>query len=105
MIKRVITVVALMVSIAAAANNNNPLPVSIQQDAEVVRVSVLNTENATYKVYVYNEQGEIINKSFLGNAVSLGQQFDFSDAPKGEYTFKLIAENGKTYSYSVNTGA
>ena len=58
-----------------------------------------------YKVYVYNGQGEIIYKSFLGDAVSLGQQFDFSEAPEGEYTFKLVTKNGKTYSYSVETGA
>lgn len=106
MIKRVILGAALMVSIAATANNtNNTNPISVQEDANMVRVSVLNTANETYKVYVYNGQGEIIYKSFLGDAVSLGQQFDFSEAPKGEYTFKLVTKNGKTYSYSVKTGA
>lgn len=107
MIKRVIATAALMVSIAATANNtnNNPTPVSIQEDANMVRVSVLNTANETFKVYIYNEEGEIIYKSYLGDAASLGQQFDFSDAPEGEYTFKLVAKNGKSYSYLVETGA
>ena len=92
---------------AATANNENPTtnPVSIQEDANVVRVSVLNTTLDTFKVYVYNNNGELIHKSFLGDAASIGQQFDFSDAPAGEYTFKLVAKSGKTYSYSVNAGA
>ncbi|ARV13137.1 hypothetical protein BTO09_12625 [Gilvibacter sp. SZ-19] len=105
--KNVIAAVALTVSMAATANNENPTtnPVSIQEDANVVRVSVLNTTLDTFKVYVYNNNGELIHKSFLGDAASIGQQFDFSDAPAGEYTFKLVAKSGKTYSYSVNAGA
>lgn len=105
--KNVIAAVALTVSMAATANNGNPTtnPVSIQEDANVVRVSVLNTTLDTFKVYVYNNNGELIHKSFLGDAASIGQQFDFSDAPAGEYTFKLVAKSGKTYSYSVNAGA
>ena len=105
--KNVIAAVALTVSMAATANNGNPTtnPVYIQEDANVVRVSVLNTTLDTFKVYVYNNNGELIHKSFLGDAASIGQQFDFSDAPAGEYTFKLVAKSGKTYSYSVNAGA
>lgn len=104
MIKRVITAVALTLSMAATANKDVN-PISVQEDSKMVRVSVLNTANETFKVYVYNDQGEIVYKSFLGDAASLGQQFDFSDAPKGEYTFKLVSNSGEEYSYSVNTGA
>lgn len=104
MIKRVITAVALTLSMAATANKDVN-PISVQEDSKMVRVSVLNTANETFKVYVYNDQGEIVYKSFLGDAASLGQQFDFSDAPNGEYTFKLVSNSGEEYSYSVNTGA
>lgn len=105
--KNVFTAAALMVSVAATANTTNPVedPVTIQEEANMVSLSVLNTAQKTYKVYVYNEEGEIIYKSILGRATSLGQQFDFSDVPAGEYTFKLITNGGESYSYSVNTGA
>ena len=104
-IKRVMATAALMVSLAATANNDATNPISVQEDANMVRVSVLNTNQETFKVFVYNEQGEIIYKSFLGDAASLGQQFDFNNAPQGEYTFKLVTRSGKTFSYSVETGA
>ncbi|NQX78898.1 DUF3244 domain-containing protein [Gilvibacter sp.] len=105
--KNVIATVALMASMAATANTGNPTtnPVSIQEDSNVVRVSVLNTTLDTYKVYVYNQNGELIHKSYLGDAASIGQQFDFNDAPEGTYTFKLVNASGNTYSYSVKAGA
>lgn len=105
--KRVMATAALMVSLAATANNGNDNEpgVSIQENQNMVRMSILNTNQQTFKVYVYNDLGEIIHKSFLGDAASLGQQFDFSDAPAGEYTFKLVANSGETFSYSVETGA
>lgn len=106
-IKRVLATAVLMVSLTATANaNNQPTNnVTVNNDNGVVRVSVLNNEQATYKVYVYNEQGEIIHKSFLGSTQSLGQQFDFSNVAKGIYTFKLVTNTGETQSYTVKTGA
>lgn len=104
-IKRVLATAALTISLVATANSaNEPKDnVTINQKEGVVRISVLNNEQATYKVYVYNTQGEIIHKSFLGSNRSLGQQFDFSEAPEGTYEFKLVNNSGETASYTVNT--
>ncbi len=104
-IKRTLATVALLVSFMATANNEPNNNVTINQNDGIVSMSVLNKEQATYKVYVYNRQGEIIHKSILGSNISLGQQFDFSNAPMGTYKFKLVSNTGETSSYTVRTGA
>ena len=105
-IKRVAATVALLVSITATANSGNEPKdnVTINQNNGIVNVSVLNKEQVTYKVYVYNQAGEIIHKSFLGSSQSLGQRFDFTDARKGDYEFKIVTTSGETLSYTVHTG-
>ena len=106
-IKRIMATAALMVSLVATANSGTEPGdnITFNTNKEVVSISVLNNDQATYKVYVYNTQGEMIYKSRLGSDRSLGQQFDFGWAPKGTYQVKVVSSNGKSSVYSVNTGA
>ncbi|HPF10601.1 MAG TPA: hypothetical protein PKW08_04780 [Flavobacteriaceae bacterium] len=78
--------------------------VTISQEADKVQVSILNTANVTYQLIIYSEDGTLVYKGWLGNAVSLGRAFDFQTAQKGTYTFKLISKEGALFEQDVKIG-
>lgn len=90
-----------VLSMSAFANNEKVTTkdgnVTITQENETIAVSVLNTENATYKLFIYSEDGTLVFKGKLGNNASIGKAFDFQTAQKGIYTFKLVTNVGETF--------
>ncbi|MEZ4859367.1 MAG: hypothetical protein R2781_11210 [Flavobacteriaceae bacterium] len=75
--------------------------VTITQENETIAVSVLNTQNATYKLFIYSEDGTLVFKSNLGSEASMGKAFDFQTAQRGTYTFKLVTNAGETFVKDV----
>lgn len=103
-IKRTIWMAALMVSMAATANNEKgPKNITVNYDSTTVSVSVLNKQGNTYKVYIYNQDGTMVYNAFLGSKLSLGRQFNFENAPKGTYKIKVVSNEGTAYDYVLNT--
>jgi flagellar hook assembly protein FlgD len=103
-IKRVLATAALIASMTANANDKDSKNIYVNNDNNVVLVSVLNNNEATYKVFIYNEQGRLIKKSILGSKVSLGRQFDFSNVTRENYLIKIVSNNGASNEYLVNAG-
>ena len=93
-IKNVLLIGLVFFSMVALANNEK---VTITQENETIAVSVLNTQNATYKLFIYSEDGTMVFKSNLGSNASLGKAFNFQTAQKGTYTFKLVTNAGETF--------
>jgi len=109
-VKTMITAFMLLTFMANYANDlkviaTNDGDITITEDNELVQVSILNTNNATYTLAVYSEGGELLYKESLGNATSLGKTFDFTSSVVGTYKFKLIDGAGKVSSYKVKTGS
>lgn len=106
-IKNVVLTGMLMISMASFANDNfynKDGNVTISQQDEIVQVSILNTMNASYQLYIYSEEGTLIYKGRLGSNISLGKAFDFQTAQKGTYTFKLVTNAGATFVQDVKIG-
>ena len=71
---------------------------------ETVDISILNTQNNTYSLYIYNPNGELVFKQSLGSDTSLGKRFNFEWAHKGDYKFTFVTNQGERSSYLVKTG-
>lgn len=100
----------LVVSLSAMANNgkvtiNDDRDVTITKENRLVQVSILNIENATYNLDIYNPTGELVFEGTLGNEASIGKLFDFKSAIKGEYTFTFTNDAGERFSYMIKTGS
>ena len=97
----------LVVSLSAMANEEKVITsgdVTITQEDRQVDVSILNTQENTYTLYIYNPNGELVFKEQLGSEISLGKRFDFKSALKGNYRFTFVTGNGERTSYTVKTG-
>ncbi|MCW5520473.1 hypothetical protein J1N09_11520 [Aureitalea sp. L0-47] len=106
-IRRILMAGMLVVSLSAAANEEKVITsgdVTITQDDRQVDVSILNTSENTYTLYIYNPNGELVFKERLGSETSLGKRFDFNSALKGNYKFTFVTNNGERTSYTVKTG-
>lgn len=108
-VKRILMAGMLAISMNMLANEDkmitvNSGEVTITQDDRQVDVSILNTRENNYTLYIYNPNGEVVFKEELGNNVSLGKRFDFNSALKGKYTFTFITDAGERNSYTVKTG-
>ena len=99
--KNVMLASLFVLSVSAFANNEKVTTkdgnVTITQENETIAVSVLNTENAAYKLFIYSEDGTLVFKGKLGSNASIGKAFDFQTAQKGIYTFKLVTNAGETF--------
>ncbi|MEZ4779232.1 MAG: hypothetical protein R2786_07585 [Flavobacteriaceae bacterium] len=93
-IKNVLFTGLVLFSMVVVANNEK---ITITQENETIAVSVLNTQNATYKLFIYSEDGTLVFKGNLGSNASLGKAFNFQTAQKGTYTFKLVTNAGETF--------
>lgn len=104
-IKNVLLTSLMMISMVALANHEKGSVsegnVTITQEKETLTISVLNTQNATYKLFIYSEDGTMVFKSNLGSEASLGKAFNFQTAQKGIYTFKLVTNAGETFVKDV----
>lgn len=106
-IKNVVLTGMLMISMASFAHDNfynKDGNVTISKQNEMVQVSILNTMNASYQLYIYSEEGTLIYKGRLGSNISLGKAFDFQTAQEGTYTFKLVTNAGATFVQDVKIG-
>ncbi|KAA3622528.1 MAG: hypothetical protein DWP94_08055 [Flavobacterium sp.] len=108
-IKRILMAGTLVATLSATANNDklivgNNSDVTITNSNETVDISILNTQNNTYTLYIYNPNGELVFKQSLGNDASLGKRFNFEWAHKGDYTFTFVTNQGERSSYQVKTG-
>lgn len=79
--------------------------VTITEEKEMVDVSILNTANDNYTLYIINPNGEVVFNGTLGNDASLGKRFDFKGAIEGKYTFRFTTSAGERFTYSVRTGS
>lgn len=99
--KNVMLASLFVLSMSAFANNEKVTTkdgnVTITQENETIAVSVLNTKNATYKLFIYSEDGTLVFKGKLGSSASIGKAFDFQTAQKGTYTFTLVNNTGETF--------
>lgn len=106
--KNVLLTGLLMISMASLANNekfiNKDGNVTITSENEVVQVSVLNTKNASYQIFIYSEDGTLVFKGRLGSEITLGKAFDFQTAQKGVYTFKLVTNAGASFEQDIKIG-
>ena len=100
-IKNVLLTGLFMISMAAMANNekvenvvleSKPQEgnVTITEENETVAVSVLNTNNASYQLFIYSNNGDLVFKGKLGDQASLGKAFDFKTA---EYMASIVNKN------------
>ncbi len=108
--KKVLAFAILMLGLTAMANSVKVITekddnVTITKVNQLVQVSVLNMEEETYNLAIYNNAGDMVFEDKLGSDLSLGKQFDFNKAPKGEYTFVFTTNNGEELSYSVKAGS
>lgn len=106
-IKNVMLAGLLMIGMAANANERFATKdgnVTITKENEVVNVSILNTQNATYQLIITSEDGAVVYKGWLGNNLSLGKAFDFQTAEEGTYTFKLVSKNGASFEQDIKIG-
>lgn len=108
-IKRILMAGTLVATLTATANNEkliagNNSDVTITNSNETVDISILNTQNNTYTLYIYNPNGELVFKQSLGNDTSLGKRFNFEWAHKGDYKFTFVTNQGERSSYFVKTG-
>jgi len=97
-LRNFIILTGLLVSFSGFATTEevvNEDNVTIVNEANTVAVSILNTNQASYQLYIYSEAGDLVFKSRLGSKTSLGKAFDFETAEKGSYTFKVVS-NGVT---------
>ena len=81
-IKRILMAGTLIATLTATANNEklivgNNSDVTITNSNETVDISILNTQNNTYTLYIYNPNGELVFKQSLGSDTSLGKRFNF----------------------------
>ena len=109
-VKTIITAFMLLTFMANYANDKKVITssngeVTIINENELVQVSILNTNNATYTLAVYSEGGELLYKEKLGNAASLVKTFDFKTSEVGTYKFLLKSGEGEITSYKVKTGS
>ncbi|MEZ4874725.1 MAG: hypothetical protein R2793_04575 [Flavobacteriaceae bacterium] len=106
--KNVLLTGLLMISLMATASNEKGAPkvgnVTITEQNETVAVSVLNTQNATYTLFIYSEDGTMVFKSTLGSHTTLGKAFNFQTAQEGVYTFKLVTNAGETFVKDIKIG-
>lgn len=108
-VKRILVAFALTISMASMANDTkvisgNDGEITITENNELVKVSVLNTTASSYRLVIYSQDGEVMYRGTLGNDQSLGRWFDFKNAPEGTYKFKLVSKDGEIFSYKVKTG-
>lgn len=98
--------VALVQSTSFAHNARNPLEdlISVSENADMVRVSVLNQNMESYALTIYRIDGTIVYKGRLGKDMSLGKTFDFSNAVEGTYNFKFVSDNGNKVVKSIKIG-
>lgn len=66
-IKRILMAGTLIATLTATANNEklivgNNSDVTITNSNETVDISILNTQNNTYTLYIYNPNGELVFK-------------------------------------------
>ena len=103
--KNVMLAGLFVLTLSAFANNEKVTTkdgnVTITQDNETIAVSVLNTQNAHYKLFIYSEEGTLVFKGILGSETSLGKAFDFQTAEQGTYTFKVVSNNGETFEQDI----
>lgn len=100
----------LMLTVSAMASDGKVISseerdVTITENNEMVNISILNTENSDYSLYIINPNGEVVFKGKLGNDTSLVKRFDFKGAIKGNYTFKFKTSSGENFVYTLRTGA
>lgn len=103
-LRNFIALVGLLVSFSGFANTEEVVAednVTIVTEASTVAVSILNTNHASYQLYIYSEAGDLVFKSRLGSETSLGQAFDFKTAEKGTYTFKVVSNSGTKFEKEI----
>lgn len=107
-LKNFITVLVLTFSLTSFATNGDNVTteenVTITNTSNTVAISILNTENNSYKLYIYSENGDLVFKSLLGSKTSLGQAFDFNTAEAGTYIFKVVSDEGTITNQKVVIG-
>ncbi len=107
-VKNILFIGLVTLSMVSFANNeritNKEGNVTITQNSSQVEVSVLNTENAKYQLFIYSENGDLVFKGTLGKEVSLGKAFDFKTAENGVYTFKVVSNTGAKVEKEVKIG-
>jgi len=107
--KNVLLTGLLMITAVLSANDikvvtNEGGNVTITQNQKMVSISVLNTVETAYQLFIYDTKGNLMYRGDLGAEASLGRIFDFEDAKHGNYTFTLVSENDERQSYSIKTG-
>lgn len=108
--KRFLALAVFMIALTAMANSgkvvtNDEGNVTITKVNHRIQVSVLNTNEKTYSLKIYNAGNELVYNEDLGNNNSLGKQFDFNNAPKGNYTFVLSTNGGEDFTQVVKAGS
>lgn len=83
------------------ANNKEVAPTFRFQNNKL-KLSYLNLSKAPVKVFLYDNDNNLIRQVELGNDVSLGRIFDFSAAQHGQYQVVLSVGNKTNYTYTVN---
>lgn len=109
-IKNVLLAGLLMITAVAAANDIKVVTteggnVTITENDKKVSVSVLNTFETAYQLFIYDTKGNLMYHGDLGAETSIGAIFDFEGAKRGNYTFTLVNEENERQSYSIKTGS
>ncbi len=73
----------------------------VSQKGTTVSINMLNTKRGPLKILVYDtENNDLLSQSNLRGAVTLGKQFDFSQAKPGNYLISMTC-NGQRYSQTI----
>lgn len=105
-IKRILIAGLFIISMNTFANTDKVITVSsddvtITKDGGSVDISILNTQENTYTLYIFNPNGELVFDEKLGNDTSLGKRFDFDWALEGNYIFTLTNDAGERSTHTV----
>ena len=108
--KNVLIAGLLMITAAVAANDIKVVTteggnVTITENQKKVSISVLNTLQSEYQLFIYDTKGNLMYRGTLGADNSIGRVFDFEGAKRGNYTFTLVSEDNVRQSYRIKTGS
>ena len=109
-VRNLLVATAFMVTLSTMATDGKVITgekhtVTITENKEIVDVSILNTDNQDYTLYIINPNGELVFSGKLGNDSSLVKRFDFKGAIEGNYTFKFKTNVGDNFTYNLKTGS
>ncbi len=103
------SLVMMAVTFSYANTDRNKKPSeddsTLVKQEQVVTISILNTELKDYSLYVYSEDDVLLYHERLGNTISLGKRFDFSNAAKGTYRFVFKTNQGEQFVKTVTAGS